>query len=102
MLQTQTINGQTQGVSVVVKHGVQVGDIHRFTVIHFSLHGFITNQKNEQLPFLWIVISVGRAQHWYIRSHEFVEFRPGFFQPLFSPLLKYSSSLQRSLSSLLI
>ena len=43
MLQTQTINGQTQGVSV--KHGVQVGDIHRSTVIHFSLHGFITNQK---------------------------------------------------------
>lgn len=48
MLQTQTINGKTQGVSV--KHGVQVGDIHRSTVIHFSLHGFITNQKNEQLP----------------------------------------------------
>lgn len=29
MLQTQTINGQTQGVSVVVKHGVQVGDIRK-------------------------------------------------------------------------
>ena len=34
MLKTQTINSLTRGVSVVVKQGVQVCDIHTFTVIH--------------------------------------------------------------------
>ena len=85
-----------------MKHGVQVGDIHRSTVIHFSLHGFITNQKNEQLPVGLLFQLAEHSTAWYIRSHKFVKFRPGFFQSLFSPLLKYSSSLQRSLSSLLI
>ena len=52
-----------------------------FTVVS-SLHGFITNQENDQLP-VDLCSSDGRALHWYLRGHGF-SFFTGlnfFFRP---------------------
>ena len=59
-------------------------DFHIFTVSYSSLHGFVWDQHNEQLP-------VGLSAPVSLRSLVQFPYRPEYFQALFSPLLTWWS-----------
>ena len=60
-------------------------EIHIFTVIYWSLYGFITNQQNDQFPvgLLQPCNLDGRALHLYCRGNGFKYTGRNFFQALF-------------------
>ena len=80
-----------------LKSKVYLCDFHIFTVIYSSLHGFIMNQHNDQLPIGFLAQLV---EHCFGVA-EVMDSNPikAFFQALFSLLLKQCSLLQRSLSN---
>ena len=80
-----------------LKSKVNLCDFHIFTVIFSSLHGFIMNQHNDQLP---IGLLAQLVEHCFGVA-EVMDSNPikAFFQALFSLLLKQCSLLQRSLSN---
>ena len=80
-----------------LKSKVYLCDFHIFTVIYSSLHGFIMNQHNDQLP---IGLLAQLVEHCFGIA-EVMGSNPikAFFQARFSLLLKQCSLLQRSLSN---
>ena len=58
-------------MSRMVYGQVEKNDFHIFTVIYSSLHGFVCNQHNNQLPLSWLVNSDGGALHRYRRGYGF-------------------------------
>ena len=68
-------------------------DFHIFTVVYSPVYGFIWTQNNG----CWLVSSVGRTLHRYLR---YLKYRIGlnFFQAIFLLLLKKCPPLRRSLS----
>ena len=63
---------------------VQIYDFHIFLALHSSLHRFIWNQHNDQLPVGLLALLVGRALHRYGRGHGFKSCTGlNFFRPYF-------------------
>ena len=67
--------------SSVSLSAVHIRDFHIFTVIYSSLHGFIWNQHNDQLP---VGLLAHLVEHCMVSQRSWVQipYRPEFFLDL--------------------